>query len=87
MDIRRLHMTSSDLKLAGMIVSPVWMALGIAAGDAVMVVAASALALISTMQFTPVLAELLRGASAAQLQRSRRSRALVRVLLPLRARA
>jgi hypothetical protein len=86
---RRLDVSLSvrDLCLAGMVVAPIWLALGIIAGDLVMVGAAFAVALVSVVHFTPRLAVWLRDASAALLQRSPLWRVLPRALVLLRARA
>ena len=85
---RRIDLSLSvrDLSLAGMLVSPIWLALGVAAGDLVMIVAGIAVALVSIVNFTPRLAWL-RDASVARLPRGPLWRALPRALVLLRARA
>ncbi len=87
--LRRLDLSLSgrDLCLAGLLVSPIWLALGVLAGDLVMIVAAFAVAIVSILHFMPRLAASLRDASAALLPRSPLWRALPRALVLLRARA
>jgi hypothetical protein len=94
MDLRALKtrrfdvsLSVRDLCLAGMIVSPIWLVLGVLAGDLVMAVAAVAVALVSVVNFTPTLAAWLRGVSAALLPRSPIWRVLPRALVLFRARA
>jgi hypothetical protein len=95
MDIRALkHLRRIDVSLsarelcvAGLLVSPIWMLLGILAGDLVMVAASLAVALVSILHFMPRLAASLRDASAVLLPRSPRLRALPRALVLRRARA
>ena len=67
---RRIDLSLSvrDLSLAGMLVSPIWLALGVAAGDLLMIVAGVAVALVSIVNVTPRLAWL-RDASVARLPR------------------
>jgi hypothetical protein len=81
------RLSSRDLCLAGLLIAPIWLALGIAAGDLVMIGAGAAVALLSVLNLTPRLAASLRVASAALLPRSLQLRALPRVLVLLRARA
>jgi hypothetical protein len=87
--LRRIDVSLSarELCLAGLLVSPIWLALGILAGDLVMIAAALAVALVSILNFMPRLAAWLRDASAALLPRSPLWRALPRALVLLRARA
>jgi hypothetical protein len=86
---RRLDLSLSvrDLGLAGMLVSPIWLALGVLAGDLVMSVASVVVALFSVLILMPRLAASLRDASTAQLLRSMLGRVLPRALVLLRARA
>jgi hypothetical protein len=58
--IRDLDVTLRDLSLTGMLVSPVWLVLGIAAGDIVMVAVALLAALVSTLHVKPALPARLR---------------------------
>jgi hypothetical protein len=51
--IRDLNVTTRDISLTGMLVSPVWLVLGIAAGDIVMVTVALLVALVSTLHVKP----------------------------------
>jgi hypothetical protein len=60
--IRDFRFTLRDLTLTGMLVSPVWLALGLVAGDVAMVVAAVAVAVISTLHVKPALVARLRDA-------------------------
>jgi hypothetical protein len=76
-----------DLCLAGMLVSPIWLALGMLAGDLVMTVASLAVALVSILNLMPGLAGSRRDASADPRQRSLPWRVLPRALVLLRARA
>jgi hypothetical protein len=58
--IRDLNVTTRDISLTGMLVSPVWLVLGIAAGDIVMVTVALLVALVSTLHVKPALVARLR---------------------------
>jgi hypothetical protein len=58
--IRDFDVTLRDISLTGMLVSPVWLVLGIAAGDVVMVAVALLVALVSTLHVKPALAARLR---------------------------
>jgi hypothetical protein len=58
--IRDFDVTLRDISLTGMLVSPVWLVLGIAGGDIVMVAVAVLVALISTLHVKPALAARLR---------------------------
>ena len=94
MDFRSLRtrrfdvsLSTRELCVAGMVVAPIWFALGLLAGDLVMLVAALATGLVSVLNLTPRTAAWLRGASAALLPRSPLWRALPRALVLLRARA
>ncbi|HEY1481070.1 MAG TPA: hypothetical protein VGF46_13610 [Gaiellales bacterium] len=60
--IRDFRFTLRDLTLTGMLVSPVWLALGLFAGDVVMIVAAIAVAVVSTLHVKPALVARLRDA-------------------------
>jgi hypothetical protein len=86
---RRLDCSLSlrDLSLAGMLVSPIWLALGVLAGDLVMTLASVVVALVSILNLMPRLAASLRDGSVAQLLRSLLGRVLPRALVLLRARA
>jgi hypothetical protein len=53
MDLRKLTVTARDLALTGMLVSPLWLALGIAASDIVMIAAAIAVGIVATLHFKP----------------------------------
>jgi hypothetical protein len=70
-----LKLSTRDLSLAGLLVAPIWLALGLAAGDLPMVGAAFAVAIASTLNRNPGLVAWLREVSA------------VRALVLLRARA
>jgi hypothetical protein len=85
---RRIDLSLSvrELSLAGMVISPIWLALGVAAGDLLMIVAGVAVALVSIVNVTPRLAWL-RDASVGRLPRWPLWRALPRALVLLRARA
>jgi hypothetical protein len=58
--IRDLEITLRDISLTGMLVSPIWLVLGIAAGDAVMISVALIVALVSTLHVKPTLVARLR---------------------------
>jgi hypothetical protein len=85
--LRDLTLSARDLSLAGLLVAPIWLALGIAAGDLVMVGAAIAVAMVSTVSLLPGLAAWLRDVSAALPQQPLLRRVLPRALVLLRARA
>ena len=58
--IRDIEITLRDISLTGMLVSPVWLVLGIAAGDVVTIMAALVVALVSTLHVRPALVARLR---------------------------
>jgi hypothetical protein len=58
--IRNFEFTLRDVTLTGMLVSPVWLVLGIAAGDVLLILAAITVALVSTMHVNPGLVARLR---------------------------
>jgi hypothetical protein len=58
--IRDFHCSLRDVALTGMLVSPIWLVLGIAAGDVLMIMAAIAVALVSTLHVKPALVARLR---------------------------
>ena len=58
--IRDIEITLRDISLTGMLVSPVWLVLGIAAGDVVTIMAALVVALVSTLHVNPALVARLR---------------------------
>lgn len=62
--LRDLTLSTRDLSLAGLLVSPIWLALGIIGSDMVMIAAGTAAALASTIHLSPGLAARLRVASA-----------------------
>jgi hypothetical protein len=82
-----LKLSTRDLCFAGVVVSPIWLLLGLFGGDVPMVATSFVVALVSTMRLRPGLAALLRDASAALLPQSLLARLLPRVLVPRRARA
>ena len=51
--IRGFEISLRDLSLTGMLVSPIWFALGVLSGDVVMLAASIALALVSTLHVRP----------------------------------
>ena len=53
--IRDFEISLRDLSLTGMLVSPIWFALGVLSGDVVMLAAAVTLALVSTLHVRPAL--------------------------------
>jgi hypothetical protein len=55
MDLRKLTVTARDLALTGMLVSPLWLVLGIAAGDIVMIVASITVGIVATLHLKPEL--------------------------------
>jgi hypothetical protein len=58
--IRNFEFSLRDITLTGMLVSPIWLVLGIAAGDVLMIMAAITVALVSTMHVNPALVARLR---------------------------
>ena len=86
---RRLDLSLSvrDLCLAGLLVSPIWLALGVLADDLVMTVASLAVALVSVLNLMPRSAASHHDASVAPQRRSLPGRVLPRALVLLRARA
>jgi hypothetical protein len=58
--IRNFEFSLRDITLTGMLVSPIWLVLGIAAGDVLMIMAAITVALVSTMHVNPGLVARLR---------------------------
>jgi hypothetical protein len=85
--LRDLTLSARDLSLAGMLIAPIWLALGIVADDLVMVGAAVSVAIVAILNLRPALAVWLRDASAGLLPRSLLRRVLPRALVLLRARA
>jgi hypothetical protein len=53
--IRDFEFTLRDLSLTGMLVSPIWLALGVLSGDLVMLLGSVTLALVSTVHVRPAL--------------------------------
>jgi hypothetical protein len=51
--IRDFEFSLNDLSLTGMLVSPIWFALGVISGDVVMLLAALTLALVSALHVRP----------------------------------
>jgi hypothetical protein len=51
--IRDFEFGLNDLSLTGMLVSPIWFALGVLSGDVVMLFASLTLALVSTLHVRP----------------------------------
>ena len=82
-----LRPSARDLCLAGALVSPVWVILGLVAGDVPMVATSFAVAIVSIVSLIPGLAAWRRGASAALLRQPLLARVLPRVLVLRRARA
>jgi len=82
-----LKLSMRDLSLAGLLVAPIWLALGIAAGDLLMVTAAFGVAIFSTLNRSPGLAAWLRDVSAVLPQHPLLRGVLPRALVLLRARA
>jgi hypothetical protein len=58
--IRNFECKLRDITLTGMLVSPIWLVLGIAAGDVLMIMTAITVALLSTMHVNPGLVARLR---------------------------
>lgn len=62
-DLRHLRLTvGRDLALTGIVVSPLWLALGIVSGDILMVAAAIMVGIVATLHVRPGLVASLRGA-------------------------
>jgi hypothetical protein len=82
-----LTLSVRDLSLAGLLVAPIWLALGIVAGDLVMVGAAIAVGMVATLNLRPGMAAWLRDVSAVLRQQPLLRRVLPRALVLFRARA